>query len=82
MINKSSSEEFSTGDLSLAAFLKVKRFKLIRIDRENNGKGLFIFLDQPDRQKLIMSFLNGEESVEPTSYLEAQRNLKAACREN
>jgi len=67
-------------DLRLAAFLKVKGFRLSKIDPGVNGKATFIFEDQPNREELIMRFLNQEEKVEPISYIETQRNLKGACR--
>lgn len=73
-------DTYSVTDLRLAAFLKIKGFKLLRIDRGVNGKGVFVFRNQPNREKLIMSFLNQEESVEPITYIETQRNLKGACR--
>lgn len=73
-------DTYSVTDLRLAAFLKIKGFKLLRIDKSVNGKGVFVFEDQSNREKLIMSFLNQEEHVEPIAYIETQRNLKGACR--
>ena len=73
-------DAYKVSDLRLAAFLKIKGFRLIRIDRSHNDKGIFVFEDQPNREKLIMDFLNQETSVEPIGYIEVQRNLKGACR--
>ena len=71
---------FSTTDLSLAAYLKVKGFRLLKVDRNDNGKGLFVFEDRSNREELILVFLNQDARVEPISYIETQRNLKGACR--
>lgn len=78
---KEKTPTFSTADLMVAAYLKVKGLRLLKIDRGNNGRGLFIFEDQPERKKLILAFLNHEALVEPISYIETQRSLKGAVRE-
>lgn len=77
---KEKTPTFPTADLMLAAYLKVKGLRLLKVDKGANGRGLFIFEDRSDREKLILSFLNGEASVEPVGFVETQRNLKGACR--
>ena len=48
---------YSTNDLWLAAFLKAKGLKLLRIEG-NNRRATFVFEDTTDRKDLIEEFYN------------------------
>lgn len=73
-------EGYKITDLSLAAFLKVKGFKLSRIHRGADGKGVFVFEDRPGREELVLKFINREELVEPIAFLAELRYLKGMVR--
>ena len=66
-------KEYSTPDLSIAAFLLMKGVRLIRAERLKSGKFNFTF-DDPDQkcQNLSLEFLNSEFS----DYDNHVRNLK------
>ncbi len=71
---------FSTADIALSAVLKIKEFKLTRINRDS-GKTFFVFEDKPDRSDLVMRFVNREMLVEPIRFMEEIRNLKSLTRQ-
>ena len=73
---------YSVSDLRLAALLRIQGFKLLRVQRGTDGRGVFVFEDRPNREELVLSFLNREQRVEPIGYTEEQRNLKGVCRDN
>ena len=81
-MRKVEKDTYSVADLRLAAFLKLRDFKLRRIDNGSDGKCVFVFEDHPDRPGLIVNFLNRQELVEPISFIEEQRNLKGVCRQS
>lgn len=63
-------------DLNLSAFLNVTGHKLLGV--EGNGRqGFFIFQDTPELERDTMRFFNREAFVEPLTFGEALRNLKA-----
>tara|TARA_Y100000593_G_scaffold72619_1_gene133360 strand:- start:71 stop:292 length:222 start_codon:yes stop_codon:yes gene_type:complete len=66
-------KEYSTPDLSIAAFLLMKGVKLTRAEKLSSGKFNFTF-DDPDQkcQKYALDFLNSEFS----DYDNHVRNLK------
>jgi len=66
-------KEYSTPDLSIAAFLLMKGITLIRANRLKSGKFNFTFSDPDQRcQSLALEFLNSEFS----DYDNHVRNLK------
>ena len=69
--------EFSTTDIVLAAYLKVKGFKLTEIAK-NGNKGTFYFADVVE--KLISDYDLGQASVEPKSLNYEIKNLTTAAR--
>tara|TARA_E500000331_G_C17265911_1_gene717135 strand:+ start:1974 stop:2195 length:222 start_codon:yes stop_codon:yes gene_type:complete len=66
-------KQYQTSDLSLAAYLLLKGVKLLKAEKENSGKFIFLF-DDPDSKckKLSLDFLNSELS----EYDNHVRNLK------
>jgi hypothetical protein len=66
---------FETSDLSLAAFLKVKNFKLLKVSKESSGRFLFTFEDTGNAEELAIEFTNSEFA----SYDSALRALKKAA---
>ena len=66
-------KEYSTPDLSLAAFLLMRGIKLIGAERLSSGKFNFTFSDPNDRCGILsLEFLNSEFS----DYDNHIRNLK------
>jgi len=46
---------FETHDLYLAAALKIHGFKIIDIKKNGNGRGIFVFEDQPGRSGRVFN---------------------------
>ena len=82
MERRNQPKTYKVVDLRIATFLKLKGFRLLRIDKEGNGRGAFIFEDEPERNNLILSFVNKKELCEPVGFLDELKNLKAMVREN
>lgn len=76
MSNQNHPTTYSTSDLHLAAFLKISGLRLIDIV-PNERRATFVFENAPDRQKLVLRFMNQEGQVEPVQFVEAWKSLKA-----
>jgi hypothetical protein len=48
--------QFKTSDFYLSAFLLTRGLKLIKVDKSNPQRALFIFEDREDRQSLWRNF--------------------------
>lgn len=70
-------DKYSTHDLWFAALLKIKGFRLLRVQPNGNGRALFEFEDKPGREQLLINFINRKLSVEPSSLVDAMKSLKA-----
>ena len=68
---------YSTSDLHLATFLKISGLRLINILHNGSRRATFVFEDSPDRQKLVLRFMNQEGQVEPVRFVETWKSLKA-----
>lgn len=68
---------FSTTDIVLAAYLKVKGFRLAEI-LKNGNKGTFVFPQVDD--KLINDYDLGQASVEPKALNYEIKSLTTAAR--
>lgn len=66
-----------TSDIVLAASLKVKGFKLDRIEKQGN-RGIFCFADVDD--SVLNEFDLGKSMVEPVSFNNAIKALTTATR--
>jgi len=69
--------ELSTTDIVLAAYLKVRGFKMIEI-LKNGNKGTFIFDDVPDA--IINEYDLGQAKVEPKALNYEIKALTTAAR--
>jgi hypothetical protein len=78
---KQSNNTFSTVDLRLASFLRLRKFELLQIKKGENEMGIFVFRDKPGRAELVLNFLNRQEVIEPIAFAEECKNLKGASRE-
>jgi predicted RNA-binding protein YlxR (DUF448 family) len=69
-------KQFETSDFYLSAFLLSKGLKLIKVDKSNPQRALFIFEDREDRQKLVEEFLYSRAKVNPKEFVIAIKELK------
>jgi len=69
--------DFSTTDIVLAAYLKVKGFRLVEI-LKNGNKGTFVFTDIDE--DLIDEYDLGQALVEPKKLNYEIRMLTTSCR--
>jgi len=67
---------YSTADLHLATYLKISGLSLINVV-PHARRATFVFQDGPDRQRLVLQFLNQQGQVEPVRFVEAWKSLKA-----
>ena len=65
-------------DLALAAFLAAAGHRLLGIRRTNN-RGAFMFEDNPRLGEDILRYYNRKASVDPLTFAETLRSLKAAA---
>jgi len=65
---------YSTSDLYLSAFLKLKGYKMSV--EKNRNKVNFIFEVDETLNDLIVEYLNGEGACEPLLYANSIKNLK------
>ena len=70
------SKTWSTKDLATASFFVMKGMRLVDCVKDGN-KVIFVFEDSPEREKLLMGYLNNEVTVAPQAFLNAIRNMKA-----
>lgn len=54
---------YTTSDLSLAAFLKLRGLKLASATKEGSGRFRFVFEDDGRADSLALDFTNGEFSA-------------------
>jgi len=66
--------KYTTSDLYLAAFLKLKGNKMSV--EKNRNKAIFIFDRSEELNNLITDYLSGEGSCEPLLYANSVKNLK------
>lgn len=72
---------FETHDLYLAAALKIKCFKIIDLKRNSNGRGTFIFEDQPSRPQYVKDYFSGELTGSLKAFSNAWSDLKGLISE-
>ena len=51
---------FKTSDTSLASFLMMRGYKLIKVELLTDGQGLFLFDESPELLDLVDPFYRGE----------------------
>jgi hypothetical protein len=69
-------KEFSTRDIYLSAALKLHGLQLIKITVDNNNKGIFVFSDSPDREKLVNDYFNGSLVGSHKHYVTSWKDIK------
>ena len=67
-------EKYTTSDLYLGAYLKLKGHKMSV--EKNRNKAVFVFEKNDDLQKEVNDYLNEEGSCEPLLYTNSIKNLK------
>lgn len=50
---------FKTTDIHLSAALKTIGFKLIDIEKDDRGRGVFVFEDREDRETIVKDYFAG-----------------------
>lgn len=65
-------------DLTLGTYLRKQGHKILKIDRDGH-RSIFLFAETPALEKDVLAFYNGEARVEPLSFTELLRSLKAAA---
>lgn len=71
---------FETSDFPLAVTLLSLGFTLQQLDSSNPSRAVFFFTSSEALQKTVDDFWNGKISIEPLSFLNNQRALKARIR--
>ena len=72
---------YETHDLYLATALKIHGFKLIDLKKNGNGRGTFIFEDQPTRPQYVKDYFSGELTGSLKAFSNAWADLKALVSE-
>jgi hypothetical protein len=67
-------EKYTTSDLYLGAYLKLKGHKMSV--EKNRNKAVFVFEKNDEIQKEVNDYLNEEGSCEPLLYTNSIKNLK------
>jgi hypothetical protein len=67
-------EKYTTSDLYLGAYLKLKGFKII-VEKQRN-KAIFVFEKTEELQQEVNNYLNESGSCEPLLYTNSIKNLK------
>lgn len=71
---------FTTGDLSLAAFLKACGFSITAV-RLEGSRSIFSFNDSQELQKSVVNFVNDQPCPYPArTFLNLMRDLKGLAR--
>lgn len=65
---------YTTSDLYLGAYLKLKGYKML-VEKERN-KASFFFDKTNELQEDVNNYLNGEGTCDPLSYTNSIKNLK------
>lgn len=68
---------FQTSDIALAAYLVLRGYTLAGVNQVNRYKATFKFDGDPDGDGEILKFFNRKAKVEPNSFLEQVKSLKA-----
>jgi hypothetical protein len=72
---------FQTHDLYLASALKIHGFKIVDLKRNENGRGIFVFEDKPDRAQFIRAYFSGELTGSLKAFSNAWADLKSLISE-
>lgn len=78
--NENRNSLFETSDFPLAVTLLSLGFPLQQLDSSNPLRAVFCFTQSVTLQKTVDDFWNSKISIEPISFLNNQRALKARIR--
>ena len=81
---KNKKKQVAISDFYLAAFLRAKGFRLLKVewDKNNPHRAFFVFEDKEGRESLIENFLFGKAKIEPKSFISAIKELKQLLHSN
>ena len=77
MNTRNNKDKYSTYDLWLATLLKIKGFELLGVQVNGSSRASFQFRDKPERERLLIDFVNRRLTVEPLGFVDAMKSLKA-----
>lgn len=80
-MNEKQPRLYRTSDLGLATHLVIKGMRLVSIRPPDGRTAEFALRDAENRRSLVLNFLNRSASVDPSTYLDRLRRLKAAVSE-
>lgn len=60
--DKSNKNQYSTSNFYCAVFCYIKGLQLVDIDRSNPPRAQFVFLDVPDREKIVRQYSFAERN--------------------
>jgi len=72
---------FETHDLYLSSALKINGFRLIDLRKDEKGRGVFVFEDQPNRSQLVKDYFSGELVGSLKAFSNAWADLKSLINE-
>jgi hypothetical protein len=67
---------YSTHDIYLSACLRLNGFKLITFNKDNRGRGIFVFEDRPERAELVQKYFSGELTGNLKNFISTWKDLK------
>lgn len=67
---------FNTPDLGLASALSIKNYKLLKLDKSNARKSIFIFAYSESLDKTVADYFSGNLLVDAQSYFNQIKSLK------
>lgn len=79
---KNNTSTYSTDSFPLAIYLLSEACRLIRLDRTNPRRILFVFEETENRKILTDKFLSYQAVVEPHRLFSSQRDLKQLIYQN
>ncbi|OGL77070.1 hypothetical protein A3E97_01585 [Candidatus Uhrbacteria bacterium RIFCSPHIGHO2_12_FULL_47_12] len=71
------SDTFQTSDLALTTYLTINNFLFVNANRRDPKRVVFEFQETPVLLKHVEKFWNGKTLVEPFSFLQATKRIKA-----
>lgn len=71
------SDDYETSDLGLAAALLTYGIELVRINKDNPKRVIFVFVDSADTRFGIEAFWAGNLKLDVLSYFDSTKRLKS-----
>ena len=76
------SNTYETRDLPIASALKASGASVIRITRDEKGRGHWVFADFSKCQQIVMEYMANELTLDAKTLMGAQRDLKTLLNES